>query len=124
MKRIVASHHPLRHAGSLKFALKGIWHAFLNEPNFRVQIIITLVAGFLGFRFNISAIEWALLVLAMGSLLSAEIINTVIEEFMDHLIKEHHEGARIIKDLSAGFVLTTSLMTLTILLLIFSKYFV
>ncbi|KKS14800.1 MAG: Diacylglycerol kinase [candidate division WWE3 bacterium GW2011_GWB1_41_6] len=45
--------------------------------------------------------------------------NTVVEELIDQLIKEYHEGVRIIKDLSAGFVLTTSITTLAILILIF-----
>lgn len=123
MKRFVASHHPIRHFNSMKYAFRGILHAFLNEPNFRVQIIITLVAGFFAFHFNISQIEWLFLVLAMGSLLSAELVNTVIEEVIDHLIHEHHEGARVIKDLSAGFVLTTSLTALVILILIFGHRF-
>ena len=41
----------------------------------------------------------------MGLLLSAEMINTLVEEFIDNLIKDEHEGAKIIKDVAAGFVL-------------------
>ncbi|HSX39085.1 MAG TPA: diacylglycerol kinase [Candidatus Saccharimonadales bacterium] len=121
MKTIVTAHHPVRHLNSFKYALRGISHAFLNEANFRVQLVITIFSGALGFYFKISSIEWAFLVLSLGSLLSSEIINTVIEEFIDHLIHEHHEGARIIKDLSAGFVLTTSITTLFILILVFGE---
>jgi diacylglycerol kinase (ATP) len=46
-------------------------------------------------------------------------INTVVEEFIDQLIKEYHEGAKVIKDMSAGFVLITAVTTLIILFLIF-----
>ncbi len=62
--------------------------------------------------------EWSLIVISLGFLLAAEMVNTVVEEFIDHLIKEYHEGARIIKDLSAGFVLTAGAGALIVTLLI------
>ncbi|MBI4031119.1 MAG: diacylglycerol kinase, partial [Proteobacteria bacterium] len=47
--------------------------------------------------------------------------NTVVEEFVDHLITERNEVVAIIKDLSAGFVLTTALTALLIFVLIFGQ---
>lgn len=120
MLNIFHSHHPIRHANSFKYAFEGLFHALLNEPNFRLQLIIVFIAVFLGRHYNISHVEWGLLILSMGALLAAEMTNTVVEELIDTLIKEYHEGAKIIKDLSAGFVLTTSFTALAILLLIFA----
>jgi diacylglycerol kinase len=117
--RLFRSARPPRTAKSFKYAFQGLFHALINEPNFRIQIIIAVIAVFLGFHFGITNTEWSLLILSMGALLSAEMTNTVVEELLDQLIKEYHEGARIIKDLSAGFVLVTSLATLLILILIF-----
>jgi len=117
--RIIASHHPRRHISSFKFACKGIQHAFLNEANFRIQTAIAFVCFVAGIYFKISLTEWLALITVCGMLLSAELINTTIEEFIDHLVHEHHEGARIIKDLAAGYVLTVSLFTLFVLLLVF-----
>lgn len=115
------SHHPLRHAKSFKFAFKGIFHALINEPNFRIQILIALYAVFMGIFFKISGLEWAILVLTMGLLLSAEMINTVVEEIMDYLFPEQHDIAKVIKDLAAGFVLVISIAALIILVLIFGQ---
>ena len=42
-----------------------------------------------------------------------------MEEFIDKLIPDQDDGARIIKDVSAGFVLITALTGLVILFLIF-----
>lgn len=92
----------------------------MNEPNFRIQVVVVVFAIILGLHFNISNIEWGLLILSMGALLAAEMTNTVVEELIDALIKEYHDGAKIIKDLSAGFVLTTAVTTLAILFLIFA----
>ena len=120
MGNILNSHHPMRHVKSFHYAFLGIIHAMLNEPNFRVQLLIAIISLILGIHFKISNIEWGLLTLSMGSLLSAELVNTVVEEFLDHLIKEYHEEAKIIKDVAAGFVLITAITALIIFILIFS----
>lgn len=119
MHHILKSHHPVRHVKSFKYAFEGVFHALFNEANFRVQVLIAGVATYLGFYFKIDHTEWSLLVLSMGFLLSAELINTVVEEFIDNLIKEDHAGAKVIKDVAAGFVLITAVTTLIILILIF-----
>ncbi len=124
IKNMLQTHHPIRHANSFRFAFKGLFHALVNEANFRVQVVLTALLAFLGYKFQISNLEWAVLIITSGFLLSAEMVNTVVEEFIDHLIKEQHEGARIIKDLSAGFVLTAAITTMLIATLIFAPRFV
>lgn len=99
--------------------MRGILHAVANEANFRIQLAIVLVSVIAGFFYKIQLVEWIALVVVCGMLLSAELINTAIEEFIDHLIHEHHEGARVIKDLSAGYVLTTAICALAVFLLVF-----
>jgi diacylglycerol kinase len=112
MKKLLKSHHPIRHVKSFKYAFQGLAHVVVNEANFRVQIVIVAFFVCSGFYFHISSLEWAVLILSLGLLLSAEVLNTVVEEFIDHLIKEHNEAARVIKDLSAGYVLITALTSL------------
>jgi len=120
---IIKSNHPLRRARSFKYAFEGVWHALLNEPNFRIQIVIVIVATVLGFYFGIDTTQWGLLILSMGLLLFAELVNTVVEEFLDYLIPKKDNGAKIIKDLSAGFVLIMAFTCLAILILVFGEYF-
>ena len=119
MKILLNSHHPVRHVKSFKYAFKGIIHTLLNEPNFRIQFLIVAASTYLGFIYKITNTEWGLLIITMGSLLAAEMINTVVEEFIDALIKEYHEGARVIKDVAAGYVLINAITALAIILLIF-----
>lgn len=119
MRRLIASHHPRRHLNSLKYALRGIYHATANEANFRIQLTIVLTSLIAGVVYHLHLFEWLSLVVVSGMLLSAELINTTIEEFIDHLIHEHHEGARVIKDLSAGYVLVTAFCALAVYLIVF-----
>lgn len=118
MLGIFRSHHPIRHAKSFKHAFEGIFHALLNEPNFRVQVVIVTVSIFFGKFLEISNVEWAILILSMGLLLTAELINTAVEEIMDHFVKHDNPVTKIIKDISAGFVLINAISSLLILYLV------
>lgn len=104
---------------SFKHAFRGIFHATYNEVNFRIQISIITIIILGGIFYKINLFEWLSIVVVSGMLLSAELLNTTIEEFIDHLIKDHHEGARVIKDLAAGYVLVTAFCALVVYLLIF-----
>lgn len=119
MRRLIASHHPQRRLNSFKYALRGIYHATANEANFRIQLAIVLTSVVAGVVYHLHLFEWLSLVVVSGMLLSAELINTALEEFIDHLIHEHHEGVRVIKDLSAGYVLVTAFCALAVYLIVF-----
>lgn len=119
MKTIWLSSHPSRRIKSFYYAFRGILHAFKHEANFRVQLIIIFFTTLLGLWIGISKTEWLFLIIMSVLLLAGELMNTIVEEFIDHLIKDHHEGARIIKDLSAGFVLIFALGYLLVTILIF-----
>ena len=122
MHALLKSHHPARHMKSFKYAFKGLFHALMHEANFRIEVVIASFFVSMGLLLGIKLFEWAVLVLALGFMLSAEIMNTVIEEFMDHLIQEHHEGVRVIKDLSAAFVLTASITALLVFIFVIWGY--
>jgi len=119
---ILKSHHPVKHLKSFKYAFSGILHSLYHEANFRIQIIITIFSIIGGLYYQISATEWSVLIIAFSSLLSAEVLNTSIENFIDFLIPKKSEVVRIVKDLSAGFVLINAVACFLILIIIFGKY--
>ena len=123
IRSLTNSRHPRRRIDSIRYAIKGILHALVNEPNFRIQLFIALGIFVIGTYLKISTIEWSILVLTMGILLGAELLNTTIEEIMDHVSPEQDEAVRIIKDVAAGFVLIMGLTTLFIAFLIFGGRF-
>lgn len=116
------SNHPIRRIASFRYAFEGLFHALLNEANFRIQVIIAIVSIIAGVYFKITTTEWGLLTLTMGFLLTSEMINTVVEEFIDNIIKEESQVAKIIKDLGAGFVLVSAITALIVLILIFGNH--
>jgi diacylglycerol kinase len=123
MLEIFKSHHPVRHIRSFKHAFDGIFHALLNEANFRVQVVIVILAIVFGKILKISNVEWALVTLSMSLLLASELVNTTVEEIMDHFVKHDNQIAKVIKDLSAGFVLINAIGSLIILYLVYGTKF-
>ena len=59
----------------------------------------------LGIRYNITAVEWAVLVIASTAVLVTESINTAFEFDIDLTSPEYHPYARDTKDVAAGAVL-------------------
>lgn len=72
--------------------------------------------------FEFNRFEWLILVLTICTVLSAELLNTVIETIVDLYTVEYHEKAKLAKDLSAGVVLLVCLFSVAIGLLLFTPH--
>ncbi len=101
------------------YAWNGIKEIYKTEYNFRIHLIAAVLAIVAGFTFHLSNMEWAIIVLVIGLVLMAELINSVIEKMIDYLKPEIHPSAKIIKDVAAGVVLITAIIALIVGLLIF-----
>jgi len=105
------------------YAIKGIRIGFLEEPNFQIQVAMALAAILLGVYFQLSVAEWLFVFGAIGLVLTAELLNTALEELCDMLKGTHDPHVAKIKDLAAGAVLCASLCALVIGLIIFLPKF-
>ncbi len=94
---------------SFSHAFRGFGFAFAGERNMQIHALAALLVTVFGFLYQITGIEWVLLLLAMGMVLAAEIFNTAIEKFCNHVHPTRHPSIRNIKDLSAGAVLCTAI---------------
>jgi diacylglycerol kinase len=90
-------------------ALAGIRDAFREERNVRVHIGAVVVVMLTGVLLEIDPLRWALLALACGIVLAAELFNTAMERAVDMITRERSEAARRVKDLAAGAVFVTAL---------------
>lgn len=112
-------YHPARRFVSFAYALRGIWHAARREANFQIQLAIAAACVVAGMALGINLLEWAVVVLACGVLLGAELVNTALEELLDYLTPERSARVGLIKDLAAGFVLTVALAAAAAFALVF-----
>ena len=95
---------------SVQFAMVGIRFCWKHEQNFRIEVLIAACVLIAGFIFNLSNIEWVLIMLNIASVLCLEMINTAIEELCDRITTEHDRKIKAIKDIGAGFTLIAAVV--------------
>ena len=104
---------------SVKNAFNGIMYILKNERNFRIQIIAALLVIIASFVLRLELIEFAIIVLVIFLVLLLEFINSAIEIVIDMYTEEYNEKAKVAKDISAGAVTLTALMSVIIGIIIF-----
>lgn len=104
---------------SVKNAFNGIMYILKNERNFRIQIIAALLVIIASFVLRLELIEIAIIVLVIFLVLLLEFINSAIEIVIDMYTEEYNEKAKVAKDISAGAVTLTALMSVIIGIIIF-----
>ena len=107
---------------SLRIAWKGIWTALLHEPAFKYMLAIALLVILAMLYFPTSRTEKAVLLVMIFSVLGLELINSIMERFLDFLQPGYDPRVKTIKDLLAAFVLLVSLGAAVIGILIFWPY--
>jgi undecaprenol kinase len=108
-----------RKVASFGYAVNGFRIAFKEETNFQIQLVLAVIAIVLGIYFKISPIEWLFIVTAIGIVLTAELLNTALEELCDMLRTTHDPHVAKIKDLAASAVLVSSAMALIVGIVVF-----
>lgn len=107
---------------SFKHAFSGIWTALKEEPNLIFHLLAGLMVLILGTILNITILEWLILILTIGLVISLELTNTAIEELVDSFTASEHPAAKKAKDVAAGAVLIASITAIIIGLFIFLPY--
>lgn len=101
-------------AVALKNSISGIKQVFRTERNFKIQLAFAMVAILMAILLKLTGIEWVILILVMGSVFFAEMLNTAIEVMLDLYIQEYNEGVKIAKDIASGAVLITAIVSVIV----------
>ena len=104
------------------YAFQGLWYSLRTQINMRVHLAIALLALALGIALRISSVEFAVIFLAIASVLIVEMLNTVIELCVDLASPEYHSLAKIAKDVAAGAVLISAIFAVIIAFFIFGPH--
>lgn len=92
------------------FAFNGLKLAIKHELHVKVHFTAAVLAIFMGWFYRISTLEWLVVLLLIGLVISLEIVNSAIEKTCDLIDKKHNPTIGTIKDLAAGAVLWSSLI--------------
>jgi len=107
---------------SFSFAFNGVISAFKLERPFKIHLLATTVVSALGFYFGISKMEWCIIVICCGTVITAELLNTAIEKLCDAVTPEINPKIKFVKDASAGAVLIAAITAVIVAAIIFYSY--
>ncbi|MBI3573115.1 MAG: diacylglycerol kinase family protein [Candidatus Kerfeldbacteria bacterium] len=107
---------------SLRYALQGLQRAADGENSFRLHALIAVFVVIAILVFQVHRLEAAILILVISSILTLELVNTVVEKFSGMLEPRIHPYVGLIKDFMAGAVLLMSIAAVTIGVLILWPY--
>lgn len=107
---------------SFAHAWNGMIYAFQTQRNARVHVAIALAALTLGVALHLSAVEFAVIILAIVAVIGAELINTVAEAIVDLVTDEYHPLAKVAKDVGAGAVLWSAIGAVVVGIVIFGPH--
>lgn len=115
---------PLRIVNLLKalgHAANG-WHRGLKERNVKIHLLAAICVFTAAVFFQISAVEWLIIIFLTGAVISAELFNTAIEEACDTMaikLRLQYSDTTLPRDLAAGAVLIIVVTAAIVGLIIF-----
>ena len=105
---------------SLKAAVSGAAHTLRTQPNAWIELAALVVVAVAGWYFRVSAMEWAILSVAVFGVLSLEAMNTSVEAIIDMVSPHYHPLAKIAKDAAAGALVFAVIGSLCVAIAIFA----
>ena len=111
--------YPRSRLKSMSNAWRGIRIMFRGQYNIWIHTMILGLVVMAGVFFGITLLEWIFIVFAAGMVFAAEAFNTAIEIDMKLTSPEFHPHARDTKDVAAGAVLITAIISAVIGIIIF-----
>ena len=104
---------------SFKHAFDGIFYSLKSVKNLKIHLFFTALVLIGGFIFKINAFEWLTCLICIALVISLELLNSAVEEAVNLTTLEFNERAKHAKDLAAGAVLVSAIISFVIGLIIF-----
>ena len=107
---------------SFRYAIEGIVSAIRSEKHLRFHIVVANLICVFAKCYGISNVEWAVLLLCIFSVVSAELFNTAVERAVDTATSEIKPTAKLAKDASAGAVLVICISAVLVGVCLFGDF--
>jgi diacylglycerol kinase (ATP) len=103
---------------SFGYAFRGWWHVIRTQQNAWIHAIISTAVLIVGLWLRLPPRDWAVLLLTIAMVWTAEFLNTAIEAVVDLASPAKHPLAKVGKDVGAAAVLIAALAAIGVGLLI------
>lgn len=103
---------------SFGHAFRGLAYVVRTQRNAWIHVVISVVVLVLSLWLRLNPLEWAIIILTMAMVFTAEFLNTAIEAVVDLASPHKHPLAKVGKDVGAGAVLIAAIAAILVGLLI------
>lgn len=107
-----------KYVNKFRYAFGGLFHGIRHDKSIFLQCLLGLGVLLAFLLFDLSLMEWCIIILLVGLIITLEFINSAIETIVDFISPQYHEKAKIMKDYAAAAVLVMSMTAAIIALLI------
>lgn len=104
---------------SFRYAFAGIAYVFRTQKNAWIHGLATILAVAMAIWLQISSVGWAVLMITIAVVWSAECFNTAVEATIDLVSPQKHPLAKIAKDTAAAGVLFSAIGSVGVGLFLF-----
>lgn len=101
-------------ARAFKYAFAGWWFVLRTQRNAWIHALASTCVIVLAFWLGLPARDWAVLILAITLVWTAEFINTALEAIVDLASPQRHPLAKVGKDVGAASVLISAISSVII----------
>jgi diacylglycerol kinase (ATP) len=104
---------------AFRYAFAGWWYVIRTQRNAWIHATVSIVVMALSLWLRVTRRDWAIIILTIAMVWIAEFLNTALEAVVDLAShNEHHELARVGKDVGAAAVLIAALAAVVVGLLV------
>ena len=116
----------MKHTKQFLLATRNAFFGILNAPkgelNLKIMWVVGTVVFMIAFILPLTNTQRAIIIGTIFATISLETLNTALEKTLDLLHPNKHPQVKLIKDITAGAVLTFSIGAVIIGLLILFPY--
>lgn len=92
-------------ARSFRFAFSGWWFVIRTQRNAWIHAVVSVVVIIVSLWLQLPLRDWAVIIIAIAMVWTAEFINTALEAVVDLASPQQHYLAQVGKDVGAAAVL-------------------
>lgn len=96
--------------GKFKVAFRGVYYGVVGQSSFVVHFTVTAFVIVLSILLKLDGVSWAILLLCIGLVIMAELLNSAVETFFRGLPSEIQDRSWKALDIAAGAVLVASII--------------
>lgn len=113
-----------KRAKAFVYAWQGLKTLVREEHNARIHVAAAVVAVAAGFAFGISPLEWCVVLICVGLVISAEALNSAVEALADRITTDQDPFIGKAKDFGAAAVTVLAMTAVIAGIIVFLPYII